>query len=87
MAQIFNDIVLKNNKNKFGPVTLASCLFKLIERMILLRLMHLLEMTDLIPSSQNCLRKFESCTISLATLETEVLRAFSAEHCLLSSST
>ena len=68
-------LIPKNNKKKFRPITLASCLLKLMERMILASLIHFVEQREIIPPTQNGFRKFRSCTTSLASLVTEIHRA------------
>lgn len=50
----------KTNK-KFRPITLASCLLKLMERMIQSRLLHYLEKNQILPDTQSGFRKSKSC--------------------------
>ena len=54
-------LIPKKEKKKFRKITLASCILKLLEKMIQIRLVHYLEKTMMIPDSQNGFRKFRSC--------------------------
>lgn len=69
-------LIPKKSKNKFRPITLASCILKLMEKLIQSRLMHFLETNNLLPDSQSGFRRFKSCSTSISTLITEIHRAF-----------
>ena len=69
----------KKGKNIFRPITLALCLLNLMERMILLRLTHFLERSESMLSTQNGFRKVRSCSTSIATLISDIRRAFVAD--------
>ena len=62
-------LIPKNTKNKFCPISLASCVLKLIERMINTRLQHYIEKNNLIPESQNGFRRSKSCQHTLAEIQ------------------
>ena len=65
-------LIPKNSNNKFRPISLASCVLKLTERLINTRLNHFLEQNKLIPDTQNGFRKNKSCQHALAALITDI---------------
>ena len=70
-------LIPKDDSNKkFRPLALTSCLSKLFERMILIRLSHFFEKNNILPETQNCFRKGRSCTHSLMTLVTNILNNY-----------
>ena len=66
-----------SSNTKFRPISLTSCISKLMERLVLLRLQHFFERNNLLPKSQNGFRKGKSCAHSLTTLVTYILNNFS----------
>ena len=74
--EFFMVLIPKQGKNKFRPITLASCILKLMEKLIQVRLIHFLESKSVIPESQNGFRKFRSCTTSVSYLIAKIYKAF-----------
>lgn len=62
----------KANKEKVRPITMSSCISKILERMINDRLMWWLEHNKLLDESQNGFRKGRSCNDNIARLSIEV---------------
>ncbi|CAD6215527.1 GSCOCG00000336001-RA-CDS [Cotesia congregata] len=69
----------KAEKDKFRPISLASCTLKLMERMINTRITWWLEHFGLLPESQNGFRKQRSCSDNLAILLAEVIKGFKTD--------
>lgn len=63
----------QGSSNKFRPISLSSCLCKVMERLITNRLMWWLENNKLIPRSQYGFRKQRSCLDNLTLLYTDNL--------------
>lgn len=57
---------------KFRPVSLASCLFKILEKLIYNRLSWYVECNSLLSPTQYGFRKGKSCADNLAILSTEI---------------
>lgn len=77
--------VPKPNKNSaqptgYRPISLTSCLSKLLEKMINRRLMWLLENRSLLVHYQSGFRRYCSTIDHLATLETVIQNSFSKRH-------
>lgn len=73
------DIVLipKAYKKDFRPIILASCVLKLLEKLIKPRLERYVEMDYLLRNSQYGFRKERSCNDCLAVINLNVYKAFS----------
>ena len=56
----------KDSKSKFRPISLASCILKLMERILSTRILHYIEKINFIPKNQFGFRKGKSCSIALA---------------------
>ena len=67
----------KSTPGKFQPISLASCTFKLMEKLIHNRLNWYLEHNFYLPPSQFGFRKSRSCADNLALLSTEIW----TDHC------
>ncbi|XP_034938092.1 uncharacterized protein [Chelonus insularis] len=68
--------ISKGDGKGVRPISLASCVLKVLERMINNRLSWWLEYNDLLPSSQFGFRRGKSCIDNLAILTSEILSAF-----------
>lgn len=68
---------------KFRPISLASCLCKVFERMIVNRLNWFFEFNNLLPTSQFGLRRSKSCIDNLSILQTNILLSFQKNQLLL----
>lgn len=66
----------KSKPNSYRPISLASCLFKLLEKLIHARLVWFVEHNSLLSSSQFGFRKGKSCADNLAILASEVWTGF-----------
>lgn len=66
----------KADSNKCRPISLSSCLGKIMERMLSNRLHWWLENNGLLSTSQFGFRKGKSCIDNLAILYSEILRGF-----------
>ena len=72
--------ILKRNKDpsspkSFRPISLTSCLGKILDKLINMRLYRLLEQNDLIPKEQSGFRKGRSSIDNLLLLENDIRRA------------
>jgi len=67
---------------KFRPISLASCLFKIMERLIANRLNWFVEYKEIFPRSQFGFRRNKSCIDNLAILQSEILIAFKKDRAL-----
>lgn len=65
----------KQDNQKVRPISLASCLLKIFEKMINMRLTWWLEHHNKMPKSQYGFRTGRSCTDNLAQVQTEILSA------------
>lgn len=65
----------KVDRNKFRPISLASCLCKIFERLVYNRLVWWLEYHDILPSSQFGFRNNRSCMDNLSILHAENISA------------
>ncbi|KAL1447697.1 hypothetical protein WDU94_005615 [Cyamophila willieti] len=77
--------VLKPNKNcldpvSYRPISLLSCLNKILEKMISKRLKWLIEKKEIVDTYQSGNRKRRSTTDNLALLEHEIITAFNEDH-------
>ncbi|XP_055691262.1 uncharacterized protein LOC129794534 [Lutzomyia longipalpis] len=67
--------------SSYRPISLLSCLGKVMEKMVAERLMWWLEFNELIPNNQSGFRKARSTTDNLALLQHYTVRALNArEH-------
>ena len=83
--------VLKKGKvatdpNNYRPITLSSCLCKLMERMVSFRLMWILETRNLLSSEQSGFRKNRSAVDGLIHLGTDARKSFLLKHHLVAVS-
>ena len=62
--------------SNYRPIALTSCICKLMEKMVNVRLMWVLERKGLITPAQCGFRKMHSCTDILIRLETSICEAF-----------
>lgn len=60
----------------YRPISMSSCLCKVMERMINIRLNWWLDFHDLMPKSQFGFRRRKSCMDNLSILNAEILKAF-----------
>ena len=70
----------KDSKKKFRPISLASCLLKIVEKIIGSRLQHYLEQKKIIPNTQYGFRKAKSCSLALSRLVTKINSAFNEKE-------
>jgi len=63
-------------KEDFRPISLASCVLKILERLVKRRFERFVEMDYLIPDSQFGFRKGRSCENCLAILNLEIYNSF-----------
>jgi len=72
------DIVLlpKPGREDYRPIALSSCILKLLEKLIKIRLDRFVELDLLLPSSQFGFRKGKSCDDCLSILMLEIYRGF-----------
>lgn len=70
----------KGSSLKMRPISLTSCVLKLFERLIKLRLERHLELELILPNSQHGFRSGRSCDHCLALLNLEIYRAFSRKQ-------
>lgn len=80
--------ILKEGKSdlspdSYRPIALTSCLCKLLEKILNVRLMRFLVMNNLIDKSQSGFQKLKSTLDNLAALETEIHDAFIKKQYLL----
>ena len=68
----------KSTPYKYRPIYLASCLFKLMDKLVYNRLSWYLEHNFHLSSSQFGFRKSRSCADNLAVLSTEVWTGFAS---------
>lgn len=66
----------KQDDTKFRPISLASCIFKILERLIANRLNWFLEHYNLLPNSQFGFRRNRGCIDNLAILHSNILLGF-----------
>lgn len=69
-------LISKSIPGKYRPISLTSCILKILERLISLRLDWWLEHYLKLPNSQFGFRKFRSCNDNLAILSTEINTSF-----------
>lgn len=62
---------------KFHPISLASCVLKLIERIINTRLVHYVEQNDILSTAQKGFWKANSCQLALAEAITDIYTSLS----------
>ncbi|XP_051159291.1 uncharacterized protein LOC127280379 [Leptopilina boulardi] len=62
----------KSTPGKFRPISLASCLFKITEKLIYNRLLWLIERDKILSPYQFGFRKGRSCSDNLALISTEI---------------
>jgi len=72
------DIVLlsKSNKKDFRPIALSSCVLKLLEKLIEIRLERLVELDNLFPGHQYGFQKGRSCDDCIALLLLNLYKGF-----------
>lgn len=69
-------LIPKPTPGKFRPITLASCVLKLFEKIVCNRLNWWLENEKIFPPSFNGFRKMKSCADNLAIITTEAYTGF-----------
>ena len=69
-------LIPKKSKAKFRPIALASCVLKIVERILNTRLQQYIESEKLIPNSQYGFRKKRSCISVITILITKILSTF-----------
>lgn len=80
--------ILKPNKpadcvTSYRPITLASCIFKILEKIVNDRLFHTLDSNNFFNKIQCGFRKLHSTTDALSSLENQIRDAFiNQEHCI-----
>lgn len=67
----------------YRPISLTSCVSKLMEKMVNCRLVRVLESGGLLPQQQNGFRKMRSTTDSLVSFTSDILSAFEAKESVL----
>ena len=72
------------NVSNYRPIALTSCICKLMEKMINVRLVWFLEKKGLINPSQCGFRRMRSCTDVLIRLEASICEAFASKKHLIS---
>lgn len=70
----------KPGSNKFRPISLASCLLRLCEKLISLRLNWWLETNHILPKAQFGFRKNEYCADNLSILTSEIYTGFTKKQ-------
>lgn len=75
----------KQDDTKFRPISLASCIFKILERLIANRLNWFLEHYNLLPNSQFGFRRNRGCIDNLAILHSNILLGFQDDSSTLVS--
>ena len=75
----------KNNSSKARPISLASCLLKLFEKLINYRLTWFIEHNQLIPNFQFGFRKDKSCMDNLTILVNDIHKAFFKDENLIAA--
>ena len=68
------------NPGNYRPISLTSCLCKLLEKMVNFRLMWFLENKNVLSPVQFGFRKMRSTTDALVRLETAIHNAFASRH-------
>ncbi|XP_076343227.1 uncharacterized protein LOC143243263 [Tachypleus tridentatus] len=66
----------RTNPDNFRPISLLSCLGKLMERIISNRLLHFCESNNILPESQNASRKNRQTTDHLTRLTESIYKAY-----------
>lgn len=69
-------IIPKSSPGKFRPISLTSCILKLLEKLILQRLDWWLEERQKLPDFQYEFRRRKSCLDNLSILSTEIHTSF-----------
>lgn len=77
--QILVHFIPKPGSDKLRPISLASCICKLLERMISNRLTWWLEHNGKLPETQNGFRCSRSCVDNLSILHSEIVKAFNED--------
>jgi len=75
-------LLQKPTKKDFRPISLASCLLKILERIVKRRIERYIKLDYLIPDSQYGFRKGKSCNNCLALLNLEIYKSFIMEDCV-----
>jgi len=68
----------KPNKKDFRPIALASCVLKILERLVKKRLERFIELDYLVPDSQFGFRKDRLCDDCLSLINLEIHKSFFA---------
>lgn len=69
-------LISKSTLGKYRPISLTSCLLKVLEKLILIRLNWWIESSGTLPSTQFGFRKKRSCSDNLGILATEIYNGF-----------
>ena len=64
----------------YRPISLTSCVGKVLEKVVNCRLVQVLEFRNLLPDEQNGFRKMRSTTDSLVRFSSDIVTAFSAKQ-------
>ncbi|XP_071575663.1 uncharacterized protein [Temnothorax nylanderi] len=69
-------LIPKPNKNEFRPISLASCVLKVLERLVKRRLEKFLELDYVFPNCQFGFQRGKSCEDCLALINVEIYKSF-----------
>jgi len=69
-------LLQKPSRDDFRPISLASCVLKVLERLVKRRLQRFIELDYLIPNSQWGFRRGRSCDDCLAILNLDIYNSF-----------
>jgi hypothetical protein len=70
-------LINKPNNKGYRPISLASCILKLMEKLVKTRLEKFVELDCVLPKCQYGFRRGRSCDSCLALLNMEIYRSFS----------
>lgn len=71
------------NPNNYRPISLTSCMCKLLEKMVNKRLMWYLETNKLLDPNQSGFRSYRNTMDNLSLLETTIQQGFSNRECVV----
>ena len=73
----------RSDIRSYRPISLTSCVGKLMEKMVNTRLMMVLEGRNLVPNQQFGFRKMRGTTDALVKISSDILTAFKSKQCVL----